>query len=634
MWLVFDMGYDYVMYESVSVTGDSVDVIDLQNRSETEAKRFLSERGQYFRPEESGSDSWFRVIPIPIRVHSSSRGQLMEFQVSFSFVFLANVNDRGNLYFLFPLFADGETKVVFQTVKIIELGQSMKVVGLPQPQAIEVDGEEQDGCHVLRKDIELASEGGHFRISGGVMNVTLEITGGINASDSLALKAHDKVLIPSLSSSRSTVDLESVGHIIFMNTDSFYDSCGYFPRDHVQATAQFLSQCIPPESKQISYYWHKNDGKFEDHDGNPVKNIVSDITGQLANQVTTLHIWMIYPVDSFEELSKWIYPVVEKLDDRMGHVKRQVYHVWIAVKAYPKDFPKLGEEERSCCLPRAFSCLRPFADTIRLACFGLGETHKGRVFCEFDEFPVVCPFWPQRTRIYISPANESDRAKMSQVCCDSFLSESEMSDLIFMADLICVANKIIAWENELAIVCLQTDEDCEERRNDESLKMAEGKALAMMEGLRSLRTSEEEGCQSHPFSRLWALSVQRKGNAIVIEPVVNGNFPKLDTLAWMQYAYWPEKDVLTKKATKVLCVLRQAERASSPSKWAIDRMPDIFPGEKMTHESVGDDRGELWAETMKEWPLEKLRQWIFRRKLRVRWMHWYEEVTSYKASDE
>ena len=614
LWLIFDMGYDYLMYGSVSVTGDSIDVIDLQNRRQTEVKGFLSEHGHYFRPDlDSGPESWFRVIPIPIRLRSSSSD--IKVQVSFSFVFLANVNDSGHLYFPFPLFADVETKVVFKTVKIVELGQRMNVTGLPQCQADVVHGKQQDGFYVLKQDIKPG--GDDFRIVGGVMRVTLEITGGIDAPSSLALKARDKILIPSFSSSRSTVDLKTVGHIIFMNVDSFYDLGSFSPRDHVKATAKLLSQCIPSESKQISYYWHKNDGKFDDHDGIPVRDVVSDIAGQLSNQVTSLHIWIIYPVDNFEEFSKWIAPVLKELDVRISDVQRQVYHVWVATTAYPKSFPELGMKEKSCCLPRAFSLTRAFANTIGLACFGLEQTHKDPVF---DEFPFVCPFWRERTRICISPVEESDIEQMSLVCCDSLLSKSEMSDLIFMADLICVANKIIAEENELSTVCLQNDEE------------AEGKADAMMERLRDLRDAKENGVP-RLFSRLWALSVERKGSTMVVEPAVDGRVPKLDKLVWMQYASWPEKGIMTKKATEVFLMLEQAKRFSNPSEWAINylvnRMPDLFP-----RGSFVDDCGESWDESMKHVPLEKLRQWIFQRKLRVPWMHWYDEATSGETLDE
>lgn len=474
-WLIFDMGYNYYMYGDISI--DTVKVLDLQRNHTNEEKQFLGDRSCYFRPNNwSASESWFRVIQIPICV---SR-ECLTFHVSFHFTFLANVSHDENLYFSFPMFADPQ-RVQNMNVTILQRGKYMEVTGLPLDQGFSCCGQIDRG-HDLNICLEKKCDG-HERheIEGGILKVFLT---GQDSTNRLKLQTDKMAMMSVFHNEKPTLDLESIAHAIFVCTDIDREA-----ENRAKGIAQLLSKRIPCESKCFSYYWHAAEsGKFKRGQPCPnedeVENIADDILEQLEN-VNNLHLWIIYPKCKLGECLSQITSVVKKLS-----VQVDVHHVWTVDTGKP-DIEVPGGDQ-TCELPRGCAMTRIFEASILQACFGTVDRPG-------PDFPVMCGFWPDRIMHYLCKDSKNGIGEEPsgdlEIHGDLSKEASDMFDILYRA------KEVIDKENKL-------------------LKM---KGIQDMDFIQMLLG---DVCDDKtPFSRMWILRVEetkQEGKAVtVVEPASN-----------------------------------------------------------------------------------------------------------------
>lgn len=517
-WLVFDMGHDYLMYGPICV--EDVGVIDLTNEKERISLLFRNERGRYFGPNGSPrSESWFRVVPIPISMPGAA--STINFRVSFSFVFFAQQGkQKTSLNFQFPMFCDEDKVrrlVSIGFISIRERGEHMNVVGIPGNAQVEpVFSDDGINLHFQWKNETKEKE----EIDSKFVPLSIWGVGEtdlILKAGNIAIRSHTPKDIPEM--------LENVAHIIIPNTD-LANLRGYSPTDHAKGIAELLGRCIPQELK-LCYYWNASAGTFERRQKeSPTSEVleqsklVDDIVKYLRDKskaapLDIIHLWLIHPVDTAELCEKQITDPLKKFNP-------EIHHVLIATKENLScdKIPTL--DGTSCFLPHAFCLTAELACTIRKACFG------GKDEGIIHDFPVVWPSWPGRMMYDVHPWEEK-KEEYWDITSDRDLEEER--EVIQLVD---EAMKIIDGEERLASFAPNSTKGI-----FEIVKEAEEEASRFVEKLPA-------SGKKHVFSRMWALSVRPKEDkgvkSWIIEPAVNGKRLELDIMTWRQYVYWPGKE--------------------------------------------------------------------------------------------
>ena len=137
-WLVFDMGYDYNVYGTITVAGGA-----------------FHEKVNDLVPNFEGRESWGRVLPLPISVEAD--GFL---DVTFSFAFRARAGDQCGFSFVFPaLGGDAKTRVAMKEAKTIQPG-SFEVSGLPVNKVLALEGGDSLKRHDFDGTLKRALQGG------------------------------------------------------------------------------------------------------------------------------------------------------------------------------------------------------------------------------------------------------------------------------------------------------------------------------------------------------------------------------------------------------------------------------------------------------------------------------------------
>ena len=130
-WLVFDMGYDYNVYGSITVRPD-------------EKVKFLDKVSSWPESHFEGRASWGRVLAIPISVEEGA-----SIKVTFSFAFRARdgflKGAKWGFSFVFPALGKwrGDTQVTMNAT-IIQPGSYCVVGGLPSKEEIPLENKQRD----------------------------------------------------------------------------------------------------------------------------------------------------------------------------------------------------------------------------------------------------------------------------------------------------------------------------------------------------------------------------------------------------------------------------------------------------------------------------------------------------------
>lgn len=617
-WLVFDMADEFNVYGVVVVGG--VASVPLTNR-QVESRRILFQ----------GTESWFRMVTIPILVEEES-----VVRVQFSFHFVASTSSNNVLHFPFPLFADPAPadellQAVHMKCRILEPGEILTVVGLLSCDAAEVEASRSDWLSID------SSFEGEMGVDACVLDVWLSLSEEINLETPVALQisAADGMSLTALSRAfyaQPTPRSDSNCYVIWVNV-SARPHVDYDPREHARQAARKLMQYIPERADVWVYHYHQSsdhgtpgalifERKSEDvcvnfldggreHEIPRVDDIAKDTMDRILSTENkgTPNLWVFCPVEKSSELAGIERGMTEAL---------RLYHVYIGYNDQFRHACAMHEEvPKECFLPRGLLLTEHFArmiaDSVGLSIAEVKPIHlESRVsladfyrcsqlsrnqiaYANIESQGVLdqgLVFGPQgqETKVLLVDMSDMDGA-----------NEPEDLDLIGLFGLMLSQRKVVdQLESQLAHASVT------------GLENAKELVLRTYEEWAAHRPYGPGRC---PHSRLWKLNVSENEGEWVIAPAMSFDSPVLDEMLWLQYAYWNGKDEMTSKARRLYAEWTLSGRLN---------LRDFERGERLVR--VAMEEGLRLGDMAEQLPLYQLAWEIFKNELPVEWQPWYKPL--------